>query len=169
MKKNQLIILFLVMSVLLISQCEGNSGVLNSRVITSHWLKNWLENPSCSPPCWEGITPGKTTLEEANFLITKIQNVEVSSYNFKTNHGISTSWGIENYSISGTIWANNPDEVVNKIIINLMIDRIYLKDIISYFGNPNYIHFNYCQMVDFTKYCDVLLWTQKFGHKKRGN
>lgn len=26
------------------------------------WVQEWLKTSTCPPPCWEGITPGKTTL-----------------------------------------------------------------------------------------------------------
>ncbi len=37
----------------------------------SDWQARWLKGISCRPPCWEGIIPGKTTLEEAVKILEK--------------------------------------------------------------------------------------------------
>ncbi len=127
------------------------------------WVKNWIEEPTCTPPCWEGITPGITSMNEANILLTKIPDGNIHSINYQTKNGVSTSWGIGNYSISGTIWADNPDDKVNKIVVNLKYNRIYLNDTISILGNPDFLHLDNCSQVEFTKYCELSLVYIKMG------
>jgi hypothetical protein len=39
------------------------------------WLVRWLSAPTCQPPCWEQITPGVTTLDEALDLLAGLPDV----------------------------------------------------------------------------------------------
>ena len=46
------------------------------------WTSRWLRGIPCQPPCWEGITPGKTTADEATGLLQKsslIANVSITT------------------------------------------------------------------------------------------
>lgn len=36
------------------------------------WKSDWLNSPACAPPCWEGITPGQTSLQEAMEIIANL-------------------------------------------------------------------------------------------------
>ncbi|MBU0491270.1 MAG: hypothetical protein KKB13_05410 [Chloroflexi bacterium] len=35
------------------------------------WPTRWLKGIPCRPPCWEGITPGQTTAEEAVEILSR--------------------------------------------------------------------------------------------------
>src|SRR6266496_4654948 len=39
---------------------------------------NAFENPVCAPPCWESITPGTTTKEDASEILSKISEDQVT-------------------------------------------------------------------------------------------
>jgi hypothetical protein len=43
---------------------------------TPAWLERWLVSPVCEPPCWEGITPGVTTMEEGKSILEAIPDFQ---------------------------------------------------------------------------------------------
>jgi hypothetical protein len=57
--------LFLIFSIILIGCLPKVSGV--------------IQDTSCFPPCWEGITPGKTTRDEALAIIKSLPDVNTDS------------------------------------------------------------------------------------------
>lgn len=42
------------------------------------WLVRWLNEPVCQLPCWENITPGKTSFTDALAIANTISGVKVS-------------------------------------------------------------------------------------------
>ncbi len=40
-------------------------SIATSNLTASDWKYRWLKGIPCRAPCWEGITPGKTTMQEA--------------------------------------------------------------------------------------------------------
>jgi len=48
---------------------------------TPEWILDWLENPECSPPCWQGITPGITDIARARQIQNKYPNMSVEIEN----------------------------------------------------------------------------------------
>lgn len=106
------------------------------------WQDNWLKGVPCKPPCWEGITPGKTTLDEALKLL-------------KQNLTITNTWTIANNDGSGGVgwnWSNKPYNKngvtslgggigydKHQIITYIYIEpRMYkIGEIIQTYGEPN--------------------------------
>ena len=62
---NKITVIIAVLIGLFLASCE----VLSSQT-------NIFEHPSCSPPCWEGITPGLTTKEEALSILSKLNMID---------------------------------------------------------------------------------------------
>jgi hypothetical protein len=42
--------------------------------VTFPWVEEWLNSSTCSPPCWEGITPGESTLYQITDDTVNINN-----------------------------------------------------------------------------------------------
>lgn len=42
------------------------------------WLVRWLNEPVCQPPCWENITPGKTSFTDALAIVYKLEGSKVT-------------------------------------------------------------------------------------------
>src|SRR5512132_3259667 len=42
-----------------------------AQTITLDMRTRWLAGQPCAPPCWEGITPGKTRVDEAVALLNR--------------------------------------------------------------------------------------------------
>ncbi len=104
-------------------------------VVPQNWKYNWLRGIPCNAPCWEGITPGKTTLDEAIEIIKKLPFV--SSYTIDY-YGINFNWIHNNVQGIAYINANQPTRVIS-YIIPFRTFRYKLGDIISVYGEPTHI------------------------------
>lgn len=56
------------------------------------WVTKWLENPACLPPCWEGITPGVTTITETFSILQKMPGVSKTENTRGKLTGIPIRW-----------------------------------------------------------------------------
>jgi hypothetical protein len=69
MKKES--ILYLSIIVLTLSSCNTAE---KTPIPQFPWVKNWLSSQRCDAPCWEGITPGVTTLYDISANIVDASN-----------------------------------------------------------------------------------------------
>ncbi len=61
-------LLILSLLVFLASACaSGEAPQLRATMVPrlAPWAEGWLTGQPCAPPCWEGITPGVTSIDEA--------------------------------------------------------------------------------------------------------
>lgn len=134
MKKKFIFLLFSLIVLIVISGC----GLSNRKSQTLDILQNQV----CAPPCWQGITPGTTTFDEA---WTIAQNLMMSENSFHNQLPISVDDGkfndyiSINYKYMGI--GLNPDSqgTINEILF--LFDRRYwvkpeLQDLIEIYGNP---------------------------------
>jgi len=108
------------------------------------WQYQWLKSIPCKPPCWEGVTPGITTAEEAvsilkqNSLFTEAKiNTSISSPN---DGEVSWTWSPSLGLHEGR--AEFQTQGSNRIIRN--IDPQYkasfrLSEVIKAFGEPTHV------------------------------
>jgi hypothetical protein len=93
-----------------------------------------LEMKTCEPPCWQGITPGVTTLDEAKFLI---QNI---IYFPKRPDILSPSNIYKDGDIRAEVYFLEPD-----VEVNIYADEESIVDYIIFkFPGPNYLHLGDC-------------------------
>ena len=96
-KKFVLVIVVLSMLGSLVA-CSGEMPATDQAHITptlspmSDWLVRWLNEPVCQPPCWENITPGKTSFADAltiakNISGFKLGHIDDNSIQLKYNQG----------------------------------------------------------------------------------
>lgn len=71
------ILLVLSISITLLILVLAISGYFYFR---SRWEQNWLAGVPCRAPCWEGITPGKTTFTELVPLLQNNPEIEKINY-----------------------------------------------------------------------------------------
>jgi hypothetical protein len=120
---------------------------LNSPV-SQDWQSNWLKGTPCRPPCWEGIIPGHTTVNEALELLKKnqlISGVEqfTSSFNV-TVEGLRWNWATTSQSSSilgegGLLYNDNVSKVIYSIT-PIYGETVFTFDqVIQQFGEPTYI------------------------------
>jgi hypothetical protein len=80
---------------------------------------DWIENPICSPPCWQGISPGITTIAGAQEQQTKYPNMSIES--------------------------ENGAAIVQIVKLNLSYyDILPINILISKYGEPNYVRIFKC-------------------------
>ena len=136
MKKMILIHLFLLTMVLVTSSCS--LAQIEEDPLTI------LEMKTCEPPCWQGITPGVTTLEEANILTQQITYVPSGSDILEPDrvftdgiHGINFRFREPYPDVE--IFANEQG-VIDRIVF--LFDRKNLPklgDCTEIFGEPQFI------------------------------
>jgi hypothetical protein len=91
-----------------------------------------LGSDSCSPPCWMGIIPGKTSFDKACEIIEKLpfENEEVYYQVREEYHFIE--WNSGDGEFAKIYYFNNIVE-----FINLRIEGIDLGSIILHYGDPD--------------------------------
>jgi hypothetical protein len=129
------------------------------------WLNNWLENPSCQPPCWEQIIPGSSSIEYAISVLRDTPEFRI--YNFSTPHPtdqITMEWRIPGSSDSGFIASGKGSEsdIVQVIMLNLNSD-LSIEHVLDTYGPPNYVETVRCRTEFFSSSCEVNLVYRDLG------
>jgi len=109
----------------------------------------------CTLPCWEGITPGETTEEEAKRIIEKeyyIKKIE----EMLPRH-MRVEWYTDDYEGRMIIY----DDLVVGIEIWFHKEQLTIGDIVSQIGEPETVEVEYPQQED--QECGVALRFEKRG------
>lgn len=109
----------------------------------SDWTLQWLKGIPCHLPCWEGITPGQTTVSETLTLLENssfITHTRIKVSKLEPDVGyVFWDW-VDGQSGGGAEFhAQTPDQVVYAISPDFY-GRIHLQQIIDAFGEPTYVH-----------------------------
>lgn len=111
------------------------------------WQNLWLKGQLCRPPCWEGITPGQTGLDEAVQLLNQSSivaaiNVHKIDPALNNRYGSLTFYWLESYQgrpldKGGTIYysLSSNTKPVYSIVLNL--SPIRLSEVIKAYGEPS--------------------------------
>jgi hypothetical protein len=109
----------------------------------SEWVTALLESPSCPRPCWEGITPGITTYQDAFHLLSKHPSVvDLRAIpGFMSDKLMELSWVFPDAgSGSGWLRADDKGEFIKILKINIYSEQmITLEEAINAFGNPGLV------------------------------
>jgi hypothetical protein len=98
-------------------------------------LPEILTSSDCEPPCWYSIAPGVTTKEEVISLLPQLSFVEMKSiYMGSVSIGAKLNRSIDASEISIHF---DEEEVVKSIMVNPR-NRFFLRDITSFYGEPDY-------------------------------
>jgi hypothetical protein len=91
------------------------------------WIMEWLRKSTCSPPCWETIQPGVTSINAIEDIKQKYPYVSFETYRDST--------------------------IVRMVSLNLAInDNLPIEILISRFGKPSYVRIYKC---DPNKRCET--------------
>jgi hypothetical protein len=116
----------------------------------SSWITRWLTNPTCQPPCWENITPGETTIDEAVKIVYQIPGVEITwmpSMTGLTEGDKSLQWYF-NQSDFGSIDTEIGQEIVSVIRLGAGGEqKLLLSEVIAAYGNPSTVVKGRCHFV----------------------
>jgi hypothetical protein len=123
------------------------SGSANSVVFTDAWQTRWLRGEPCSAPCWENITPGKTTADEAMQILKKNDQFTKLVVKFPENQDyglLSWQWLIPKEADDSkrrggyvSFAANNSNKVVDTI--GPVLANFVLGDIMKKYGEPTHV------------------------------
>jgi len=110
------------------------------------WKQRWLKGIPCRAPCWENITPGKTTLQEAIKLLEANPAVRPGSIavipkpegtNVPERGSLSWKWIDDNIQLSIIRFNYENTQIVLEIGLNAF--EFKLGDIIQAYGEPTHV------------------------------
>ena len=100
----------------------------------SNWWIAWLAHPVCKPPCWQNITPGLTTRDEAASILENTPGIVITYNNLD---GLSWNFGTK---IEGGSMIISEDGTISAIWIGSVSDRkLLLKTIVASYNEPKYL------------------------------
>ncbi len=105
-------------------------------------MYGWLENPSCLPPCWEGMTPGQTTKQEALAIIEQHPlATDLEIYERATTDGEERGtayWRWKGTTDEGGL-VSFLDSTVYAVTVSNPSKLLTFQDIIDAYGEPSYV------------------------------
>jgi hypothetical protein len=139
MKRNISLLVLFGLLILLGISCKSISRNVSTSTATpetpSDWWIAWLAQPACKPPCWQNITPGQTTRDEAVTILENTPGI-VITYNNKKR---GVTWNFGTKKEEGNIFLSE-DGIVSGIWIGSISDKkLLLKTIIVSYSSPKYV------------------------------
>lgn len=145
---------------------DNTTPVPPSVINAETWLQQWLSSPTCQPPCWENITPGKTTFSEVVKVVANIPGVSINRLSMTPaliDNNTAIRWDFGKNG-SGSIRANFINKIVTVVVLVPDGDQILtVKDLITAYGHPDAIVTGYCFGEYFTVSCPYVLLYKKLG------
>jgi hypothetical protein len=138
MKINIRLLVLFGLVILLGTSCKGTFRTLSTSTVTpetpSDWWIAWLAQPACKPPCWQNITPGVTSRDDAVSILKNTTGVVIT---YNTIRGLS--WNFGRQTEEGNIILSE-DGIVTSIWIGSISDRkLLLKTIVASYNEPQYV------------------------------
>jgi hypothetical protein len=124
------------LTAMLLAACAGSQFSASNQPTptptqpTPAWLERWLESPACEPPCLEGITPGKTTLEQAKSILQSMPDFQITEVGFE----YLTLYAEGNVWI--TLYTKGNDAIQ---VISLHTGYLPVEKIVSRYGFPMFL------------------------------
>jgi len=133
------------------------SGIYTSSPYLQEWAVKWLSEGSCGVSCWNGITVGSTTADEA-YDILKSSDLVMNVRTDTNNHVILWDW--KKYP-DGTGWREihyDKNDIISSIDLAPTLSTFKLGDLISAYGDPTHVWtWKYCD--PFTVYSEAIIYT----------
>lgn len=126
----------------------------------SDWITKWLKNPTCQPPCWENMIPGKTKIEDGVTILEQIPGINKLSGPSKGPIGNEKQMVWQFGPSSGSISAQTDErgEILSFIYLNLNLEEnITLDELVSAYGQPTNLSFYDCRTELNMKSCVIHL------------
>lgn len=156
-------ILILVVSIsLLLSSC-GFSVDKTETVARNEWLNKFLKDPTCLPPCWENIVPGKTTIDDASSILSHVSGIKIANNpTVLSGNTRQMDWRFDQSNDGGDVTTDDQGKVISKISLGFY-EKLTTEEIISAFGQPTDVLLYDCRS-EFGKHtCEVHLIFQETG------
>lgn len=139
MKTSRQLLTLLGVLIILNTSCQSaNTSTPRPSItpqIPQNWWDTWLVNAICYPPCWQNITPGVTTVDEAVAILENLPEIKITS---KSEFGVSWDF-VQNEDEGGTLGVSE-DGIVRMIWLASVTDRkLLLKTIVASYNEPDYV------------------------------
>ncbi len=105
-----------------------------------HWEDRWLKGIPCRLPCWEGVTPGETSADDAVEILRKspiISKVKIQDSNRSYSGGIDWDWAAG--GLGGSAYFNNGKPQQTILWTQLSLPPFTLAEVIQAYGEPSHI------------------------------
>lgn len=103
------------------------------------WQTRWLKGVPCSPPCWEGITPGQTSRTEAEQILAQSPLIASTKiYTSTIPQGSTWKWTQGDTSGGSTYYNQEAPQTVYGIWPAYRTSFTF-RDIINAYGEPSHI------------------------------
>lgn len=97
-------------------------------------ITRWLSGTNCSLPCWEGIRPGQTSLNEVESSLKQAESIRITY-----NRNGTIEWQIPNV-YNGVAYSENDDNVTQGVSIQFMDEQMMnIQEVIDAFGDPSFV------------------------------
>lgn len=106
-------------------------------------LRDWLKGIPCKPPCWEGITPGRTTVSQTLSLlrqlpfVTDIENQEAPTGS-RANQG-EIYWDWKGSSEGGGVIGYRVSSTVCRVRASYPYSLLTLQEVLDAYGAPSHV------------------------------
>lgn len=120
----------LLINLVVITSCAPNKN-----------LNKILSDSSCEPPCWLGMTPGVTSIEEVRHQLNEFSEAldleKVFDYGAGNGYPVVIGWQTENQKIEGELYCGQ--ETLHHMTI---YGKMSLDDGIQLYGPPEKIYYD---------------------------
>jgi hypothetical protein len=147
--------LFLLL--LCLSLCSCTSTPNSNYGPRSMWITKLLKEPTCQPPCWENIIPGKMTMDEIYSILSKNPDILITEYQTEPIGPINNKnifWDFLQTHDSGRASNDNQGETLETIGLYLGDNQLLtIQEVIDAYGPPTKVLLSACRdrtcVVDF--------------------
>lgn len=112
------------------------------------WFTDWLHSPFCQPPCWQGITPGVTTMTETVKIIQDLPWIQIDygpgKSGFETSD-LHLEWSFISPSTDGGMAFANDNGLISYLFLKGYLSTP-LQEVIDSYGFPSYVFIDSCDM-----------------------
>jgi hypothetical protein len=122
-----------------------NSGSPTPTPLPPAWFTAWLHDPVCQPPCWEGITPGMTTMTETVKILQSLPGVKIDDgpTRFSPHTDFQLEWSIP--PTGGGMAFASDNGLINHFFVKDFLSTPLQKVIESY-GLPDNVFITSCDV-----------------------
>jgi hypothetical protein len=108
-----------------------------------NWEYRWLREIPCRPPCWEGITPGRTNATEAIEILNRsplVTKIQMETFSLVPNLG-SVYWNWANGARGGeaVFEAQTTAQLIYEIKPRFPQSLFNLREVMQAYGEPSHI------------------------------
>jgi hypothetical protein len=133
-------LLMVCLVLFILSSCSNRAPEELPKFESPNFMNTWLE-VSCELPCWFGIVPGQTHLNEANNILNTIPEINyIESFTETEDANGNVRFDVTGggYRIIGGMLVYNSDDEIIDSIQYFAGDSISLQDVIEVLGEPSY-------------------------------